>query len=186
MMADGRVAGCYRCAQDPIQLDGLLFCAFHREPLRTAIHQFKYEGVRALAAPLGRLMSEQWPSLSAGMGAVDAIVPVPLHRRRERERGFNQAALLAREFGPRIGVDVVEGVLVRHRSTAPQVELDAQQRTANVQGAFSTRGALLSGRNVLLIDDVCTSGATLEACCAALIDAGVLSVRAFTLTRPHA
>ena len=113
----------------------------------------------------------------------DVIVPVPLHSHRLRERGYNQAALLAREMARQCGLLLDEQTLVRQRATAPQVELDVRQRKENVRGAFSTRCNALIGRNVLLVDDVCTTGATLEACAQVLREAGAREIRALTAAR---
>jgi len=114
----------------------------------------------------------------------DVLVPVPLHTARLRERGYNQAALLAREMSRRVGLAVDEQTLVRQRATAPQVELDAAQRRENVRDAFHCSGNGLAGKRVLLIDDVCTTGATLEACAIALYDEGeARGVQALTLAR---
>ena len=113
----------------------------------------------------------------------DVVVPVPLHTARLRERGSNQAALLAREMARRVGLVVEEQTLVRWRVTAPQVELDARQRKENVRDAFRCSGDALAGKQVLLIDDVYTTGATLEACAVALYEGGARDVRALTLAR---
>lgn len=180
---------CERCEREPLQLDGLRGYAFHGGPLREAIHQFKYNDLRALASPLGRLMGEGWAALAPRELAIDAIVPVPLHPTRQRKRGYNQAALLALEVGARLERPVIQDVLVRTKATAPQVDLGAQERLANVRDAFRCNGAGLSGKQVMLIDDVCTTGSTLESACAALREAGASSVWAYTLARarsgPH-
>jgi ComF family protein len=110
-------------------------------------------------------------------------VPVPLHRSRQRERGYNQATLLARELGHLLQLPVIEDAVVRSRATAPQVDLGAQARHANVRNAFRCQGNNLAGKRALLVDDVCTSGATLESTCLALRGAGVSSVWACTLAR---
>jgi ComF family protein len=111
------------------------------------------------------------------------MVPVPLHRARERERGYNQAALLAKELAPRLGLPVATDVLIRTRATAPQVGLSPEERRANVREAFACIGSGLAGARVLLIDDVYTTGSTMEAAAAALREGGVLSVWAYTLAR---
>lgn len=178
----GRGALCARCQRAPFQLEGLRACAFHSGPLREAIHQFKYEGLRSLAGPLGKLMSQTWSEVAPASG-FDVIVPVPLHRTRQRERGYNQAALLAREISPTLHCPVVEGELVRVKATAPQIDLSAEQRRHNVQDAFKCTNCNLAGKRVLLVDDVCTTGATLEAAAAALHQAGAASVWSFTLAR---
>jgi ComF family protein len=180
---------CRPCQVNAPQLDGLRAYAFHGGPLRKAIHQFKYEDLRSLAGPLGRLMSEGWETLAPQDLAIDAIAAVPLHRARQRERGYNQAALLAREVGAHLQVPVIDDVLVRTKATTPQVGLGIEARRANVQDAFRCSGDGLSGKQVLLIDDVCTTGSTLQSACAALRQAGTLSVWAYTLARampgPH-
>ena len=174
---------CGHCQREPLQLDGLRAYAFHSDPLRQAIHQFKYQDLRALAAPLGRLMADGWAALSPPGQNTDLVVPVPLHASRQRQRGYNQAALLAREIGARLASPVVEDILVRARATAPQVELSAPERQANVRDAFCCVDDSMDGRRVLLVDDVCTTGFTLEAACSALRDAGAVLVWAYTLAR---
>jgi ComF family protein len=128
-------------------------------------------------------MSDGWDILSPQDLRVDVIVPVPLHRSRQQERGFNQAALLARELGQRLHRPVVEDTLVRAKATAPQVGLDVQQRQENVRDAFECVNDSLASKCVLLIDDVRTTGSTLEAACHALRERGVSSVWAYTLAR---
>jgi ComF family protein len=149
--------------------------------LREIIHALKYGGRRSLAAPLAALMRSCGRDI---LQDADCIAPVPLHRRRERQRGFNQARELARHCG----LPVIEP-LIRSRQTRPQVELAADRRHANVQGAFALRrrwfrGPMeLEGRNVVLVDDVSTTGATLESCAVALKAAGVRNVFALTAAR---
>jgi ComF family protein len=174
---------CKRCQNKPSQLDGMRAYAFLDGPLRQAIHQFKYEDLRALAIPLGKLMADGWRLLSPRDQEIDVVVPVPLHASRQRQRGYNQASLLARELGIRLQRPVVEDVVVRTRATAPQVELSAQEREANVRDAFRCVDDSLSGKRALLVDDVCTTGSTLEAAGAALRNGGAVLVWACTLAR---
>jgi ComF family protein len=148
--------------------------------LREAIHWLKYRGRTALAGSLGGLMAAYW--LQHPMPA-DVVVPVPLHTARLRERGYNQAALLAHEMARWVGLVVDEQALVRWRITAPQVKLDARRRKENVHDAFRCSGDALTGKQVLLIDDVCTTGSTLEACAVALYEGGARGVQALTLAR---
>jgi ComF family protein len=155
--------------------------------LRQVIHALKYEGRHSIARRLGLLMRERGCDLLDG---VEWVVPVPLHPRRERERGFNQAAELARHLGL-----PVCSALRRLRHTVPQVELPAPRRHANVRGAFDlTAGRRrpfaptspspdLTNACVLLVDDVSTTGATLEECARVLKEAGVREVRALTAAR---
>lgn len=183
LTGDRHMAVCGRCQHSPIQIDGLRAYAIHAGPLRKAIHEFKYEDLRGLAGLLGQLMADGWNRLAPPHLELDAIVPVPLHRSRERQRGYNQAALLARELGACLQLPVVEDAVIRSRATAPQVDLGVEARRANVQDAFQFKGNGLSGKCVLLVDDVCTSGATLESVCLVLRGAGASSVWACTLTR---
>lgn len=178
-----RASVCERCKTSPLQLDGLRALAYHTGPLRQAIHHFKYQDLRSLAGPLGKLMSQGWAVLAPRNLSIDAIIPVPLHPTRQRQRGYNQAALLAIEVGAHLQLPVLQDVLVRTKATAPQVDLGAQERRANVQDAFRCVGNRLSGKRVMLLDDVCTTGSTLESACATLRGAGTLSVWAYTLTR---
>jgi ComF family protein len=174
---------CSHCQRAPLQLDGLLAYAYHSGPLREAIHQFKYEDLRSLAGPLGKLMHDGWTMLAPPNLEIDTIVPVPLHPARQRQRGYNQSVLLARELGVALARPVVEGVLIRTKATAPQVGLNALERRTNVQDAFQCVGSALSGKRVLLVDDVCTTGCTLESACLALRASGASSVWAYTLAR---
>ncbi|MCJ7737376.1 MAG: ComF family protein [Anaerolineae bacterium] len=148
--------------------------------LRDTLHEFKYNGMRVLAHPLGYLLGRH---LDQHPVPVDTIIPVPLHARRLRSRGYNQSALLARDLGGASGKPVVMRSLVRQRETAPQVSLGPAARRANVQDAFVCINDALQARDVLLVDDVCTTGATLEACAVALHEVGAKSVRALTLAR---
>lgn len=113
----------------------------------------------------------------------DLIVPVPLHPNRQRERGFNHAGLLAQAFAAQTGLPLAREGLARIRETAPQVGLTARERQDNVRGAFSAWGDMWAGRRPLVIDDVCTTGATLEACAAALRGTGSQAIYALTLAR---
>jgi len=145
--------------------------------LRAIVHAFKYGGRRSLAVELGRLMRTRGADVLAG---AEVAVPVPLHRSRRRERGFDQAADLARH----VGLPVVHA-LRRLRPTAVQASLPAARRHANVRDAFALERSRVSldGRIVVLIDDVSTTGATLEACARALGEAGIREVRALTAAR---
>ena len=112
------------------------------------------------------------PALQVRGLAADCVLAVPLHERRLSQRGFNQADLLARELRMKLSLDSARGALVRTRATPPQVGHDRMWRLENVRGAFAWRGPDLGGRSVMLVDDVATTGATLEACAAALRASG--------------
>jgi ComF family protein len=171
---------CARCQISPLQINRIRSVAYFEGVLCRAMHWFKYRSRTVLAEPLGELMAAYWMEHAM---PIDVVVPVPLHASRLRERGYNQAALLAREMARRAGLVVDEQALVRQRATAPQVKLDVDQRRENVRAAFRCSSNGLAGKRVLLIDDVCTTGATLEACAIALVEGGARGVQALTLAR---
>jgi len=171
---------CWQCQQNESYLEGLRSMAWHVSPLQEAVHALKYEGVRVLAAPLGELLAQRWVQDPL---PVEVIVPVPLYRLRLRQRGYNQALLLARELATRLSLPLCADVLQRVRNTRSQVGLSRRERWENVWGAFQCSADAFAGARVLLVDDVCTTGATLEASAAALREAGARSVWALTLAR---
>jgi ComF family protein len=148
----------------------------YADSMRAVVHALKYDQRSTIAWHLAQRMRV------AGAGVLrdaDAVVPVPLHRARERSRGFNQARELARH----LQLPVLEA-LARVRETASQADLPAAKRAANVRGAFALRGKpLITDRVLVLVDDVSTTGATLNACAGILLDAGAKEVRALTAAR---
>ncbi|MCB9453880.1 MAG: ComF family protein [Anaerolineaceae bacterium] len=154
--------------------------AVHAGKLREAVQALKYENARRLAAqPLGerlvqRLAALDWP--------VDALIPVPLHTDRLKSRGYNQAQLLGAYVAEHMNLPTLPAALYRQRDTQSQVELSAQERLANVQDAFTADSGAVSGKTLLLIDDVYTTGATLSACAAALLAAGARAAYGLTVT----
>lgn len=171
---------CPECTRAPPAIDGIRSAALFEGPLREAIHQFKYAYTRDLVVPLGELLLTCWRTYCP---SVDVIVPVPLHPRREKERGYNQSELLARYLGQAVGAPLLSNALCRVRYTASQAHLGAAARLENVAGAFACHSGDLLGERVVLIDDVCTTGATLVACSAALKTGGARSVLALTVAR---
>ena len=147
-------------------------------PLADAIQRFKYGGRSELARPLAALLVDY---ALAFAGRVDRVVPVPLHARRLRERGFNQSALLARPVAHALGVPFDPHWLVRTRPTRDQAGLGREQRGRNLRGAFVARGARAA--RVLLIDDVRTTGATLAEAAEALLRSGCHEVHTLALAR---
>jgi ComF family protein len=171
------LACCPRCRRAAPALDRARAVGAYDGALRAIVHALKYEGRRSLARPLGRLMRERGADLLDGAAWA---VPVPLHPSRRRHRGFNQATDLARH----IGVPLLPA-LRRVRATPTQTGLPAGRRHRNVRDAFAvTRaGAAAAGAVIVLVDDVSTTGATLEACARTLKQAGVAEVRALTAAR---
>ncbi len=171
------LARCPRCRRGRRLVDRTRAIGAYDGALRAVVQALKYEGRRSLARPLGTLMRQRGADILDG--ALCAI-PVPLHPSRRRRRGFNQAADLARY----VEIPVVPA-LRRIRATPTQTGLPAARRHGNVRDAFAANGEArsLSGAIVVLIDDVSTTGATLEACARALKQAGVIEVRALTAAR---
>jgi ComF family protein len=148
-----------------------------------AIHELKYQGRRRVAGRLAEVLLTA-ASARALLAPGAVLVPVPLHPRRRRERGFNQAELLAQELSRRTRLEIAAAALVRRRPTAPQTGLSAAERRANVRGAFAVRRrAQVAGRVVVLVDDVLTTGATATACARTLSAAGASEVRLLTVAR---
>ena len=152
-------------------------------PLRQVIHRFKYGRQASLGKPLGQLMVQAcrpW----FGTSGFDLVIPVPLHPRRLRWRGFNQSVLLGREVGRAWSIPIDPFILTRKSETAPQSTLGLQERGPNVRGAFAIApGRAVARMRVLLVDDIYTSGATLNECTRVLLRAGAREVRALTLAR---
>ena len=174
------------------------WCASFGGVVRRALHRLKYAGDRRLAEPLGRAVARRWACAGAGG---DILVPVPASPDRVRDRGYDQAALIARAAGAVLGVPVF-ALLERSRATTAQFDLDRGARAGNVDGAFRLAGAgragqagagraamiagappSLDGAWIVLVDDVLTTGATLAACARVLMAHGALAVSAVTVAR---
>jgi ComF family protein len=172
---------CRDCCTHPLKLDGLRSVFYFEGVIRQSVHDLKYSNLRALAMPLAQLMGEYLETVPF---PGEILVPVPLHRRRLKERGYNQSALLAHELGRLVNLPVLEGSLVRLRDTPPQARTtSAEERRRNMADAFTCADLRLKEKEVILIDDVATTGATLEAAAEALRKAGTSSVWALTLAR---
>ena len=154
-------------------------------PIHPAIHALKYDGKKELAAPLARYLVTVLHQMEYGHKEIpiDFIVPVPLHAERMRERGYNQAELLAQAVSNTIGIPMLSQGLTRIQFDKSQVNLSFEERQLNVQNAFHS-DADLAQKSILLIDDVYTTGATLNACAKALRRAGAINVVGLTLSMP--
>jgi len=175
-------APCAQCRRFPLQaIDSLRSAAFFKTGvLREAIHKFKYQNMEILGKSLAPLLTTCY---TINQMKAQVVVPVPLHKSRQKQRGYNQSAILAAHLATALDLPVDTASLIRHRHTKPQMSLSAAQRQLNVADAFFCRTGAVSGKAVLLIDDVCTTGATLDACASALKMAGASSVSALTLAR---
>ena len=171
---------CLTCRRSSLEIDGIRSLFLFEGAARQAIYNFKYRNLKAVASCLGELLRDY---LAANPLLGEVLVPVPLHPKRLRQRGYNQATLLSRELSKLCGLPIVEKSLLRLRDTASQTALSPQERRGNTRGAFGCADQRLHGKRVLLIDDVCTTGATLDACAVALKKGGVSSVWGLTMAR---
>lgn len=152
--------------------------------LRDLIHRFKYEGDRLLAPDLAAIMLGSWRLGSIFVDKAPAVlVPIPLHWKKRIERGYNQSELLAQEAARILEIPVAAEALKRKRPTTPQQSLEKLDRFLNVADAFVANGAKLSGKTVVLVDDICTSGATLSECVREVYRSGAANVVALTVAR---
>lgn len=175
---------CGRCLREPPPFTHARAAFVYGGAMRRAILAFKHRDRTELAAMLGRHMARAAPGLLDLPETV--LVPVPLHRWRLWRRGYNQAALLAREVARQTGRDCVPDALERVRQTRTQQGLSRAERLRNLRGAFrvaARRQARLRGRPVVLVDDVLTTGSTAQRCAQALLRAGVREVQVLTLAR---
>lgn len=177
----GDGARCHRCRQRRPAFTAARAAFAYADPAKAVVLALKHGDKTEQA----RLMARQMARAGSGWFGADAVlVPVPLHRWRLWRRGFNQAALIARNLARRTGTPVSLDALERIRSTASSGAMGRAERFANVDGAFVCgRADAVAGRAVVLVDDVLTTGATAEACALALFDAGATTVRLLTFAR---
>jgi ComF family protein len=179
---EGEEWQCGKCRAGEYDFDFARSFGVYADPLRSAILLLKFQRRERLGRRLGELLCSVWAAHPEFSGAErPVVVPVPLHRARQRERGFNQAEVLARSLTRR---HVETRCLLRIRPTAPQTGLNFKQRVENVRGVFRvTSPDEVRGRIIVLVDDVMTTGATLSSCAGALKEAGAKRVLALTLAR---
>jgi len=162
-------------------IDGAAFGYLYGGPAGGLVRNLKYRGVSRLAEPMGRQMLRAFEGLQPA--SIDCVVPVPMHIRRTRKRGVNHALLLAREVATGLDQPLSE-VLVRTRNTLQQARLNDIDRLHNLDGAFAVSGDL-AGKRVLLVDDVCTTGTTANACAEALLRGGASAVLLLCFAQAH-
>ena len=173
---------CLPCTKVPPAIDQIRAPILYTEAVTRIIHNFKYYDQFALAKPLANLMSAAIPQFNSNLFA-ELIVPIPLHKKREKQRGFNQAGLLAKELGRTSNMAISYDALHRVKETSSQAKLTRKERISNMTDAFDVAGELVQGKHILLVDDVCTTGATLFAAAAQLKAAGARSVRGLCVAR---
>lgn len=180
---------CGSCRADPPPWNRFLLHGRYQGPLRDLIVNFKFHGGIQTSNLLGRLAASAWQRAFAGflpyapeLLLPELVVPVPLHPRRLRGRGFNQSRILARPIARTCKVPLADSALQRIRNTPPQSTLKAAERRTNLRHAFAA-SPLVQGRRILLVDDVCTTGATLRECARSLQEAGADRVDVLVVAR---
>lgn len=175
---------CAECRRTEFTFDSAVSVAVYEGTLKDAIHKLKYSGHKVLGPYLGHLLVDYLHSRRKFISNIDCIVPLPIHSSRLAQRGFNQADLLAREVGQAFSLPVLMRAIERTTPTHPQVDLSIEDRRTNVVDAFSpVRGGDVDGRVVLLIDDVFTTGSTVDSAARALRKANAREVHVLTLAR---
>ena len=165
---------CPGCIEVPIEIDGIRSPFLFQGVIRKAIHELKYRNLKAITPLLASFLHS---FLKDNPLSGNVLVPVPIHNKRLQERGFNQSSLLARELGRMSGLPVIEDCLIRRTHTPPQVRtISAVERRKNMADAFTCISKRLEGKQVILIDDVSTSGATLNTCARVMKSGGATSV----------
>ena len=173
---------CEQCDNNPLHdIDGIRVASYFEDnPIRVGIHRLKYRNHKAVASSLSQILAEAYAKYQL---TCDVVVPVPLHPSRYKERGYNQSELLTKPLGELLNLPVNTRTLHRTQKTKSQMTLGANERRKNVANAFECTDSQLSSLSVLLIDDVCTTGSTLDSCAVALKETGVKSVWGLTLAK---
>jgi len=169
---------CEECITDEPSFEYARSYGIYKGALQEAIKQLKYHYIKRLSVPLSGLL------LTLSLPDVDVVIPVPLHGRRLKERGFNQSALIAKHVSDTIKKPLLINSLVKTRDTQPQVGLTAEERKRNIKGAFSVyEPHRINGKRILLIDDVLTTGSTVRECSKVLKRSGARSIYVLTVAR---
>lgn len=174
---------CGPCATKPPRFGKLRTIAAYDSTLQQAIHLFKFNKRSALSHTLKQLILENIP-IDLNLSDYDYVIPVPIHKVRLRERGFNQSTLISKGIAKVVGISVLEDVLIRQKNTSPQSSLDREARQNNIKGAFKLRDAdKIRDKQILVFDDVFTTGATIREVVNVLWDADPSEIDVLTLAR---
>ena len=180
----GYVELCPYCFEDRPPFKMARSAGLYEGVLKEGIHRLKYNGHTFLIPTLGKFLQSAFERESEWAENIDMVIPVPLERNRERQRGFNQSALLAQYLAQKVSLLYPGQVLLKLKKTAPQVNLTRGDRFVNLSGAFSLNPRIsLSAKRILLVDDVYTTGATVGECSRVLLKAGAKEVNILTLAR---
>lgn len=171
---------CNTCRSQPPSFKEMRSWAVYEGPLREAVRRLKYKKELSLGDTFSQAMVALF---TQSRWQVDAITPVPIGIARKSQRGYNQASLLARPMALRAGIEYLPKALKKVKDTPSQVGLNIHQRRANVKGSFQAQPGYVVGKKIMIVDDVCTSGATVEECSKVLLEAGAVEVYVITLAR---
>lgn len=182
-MLDNPTATCAACPGRTFYFDGAISGFQFNRPLQDLVHQLKYRNRPGIGRFLGSLLAKR-VEREPCFPHITVVVPVPLHPRRKRDRGYNQSEHIAQGISDETGIPVLENGLVRHRNTPSQTSLSPEVRMANVEGVFEVnRVEAVRGSTVALVDDIFTTGATINSCARTLLQAGVERIFALTVAR---
>jgi ComF family protein len=177
---------CYQCLKAKPEFSRHRSCGLYRGKLKDIILLFKYHKFKILGRELAAYMNQSLAQDEALWWDLDAVVPVPLHKKRKRERGFNQSYEIAKYIARVQELELLDGVLIKKINVAPQTTLPAEQRVINNKGAYEVIDPeKIREKILLLVDDVYTTGSTLKECSSVLRKSGVKEVRAVTLAQAH-
>lgn len=171
---------CYDCSKKEHFFEQGRSLWIHREPVNRAVYAFKYHSLMCYGIVFGREMGKQMAEYLLE-NEVELLIPIPLHRRKQRERGYNQSAVLAKEISEHTGIPAEERLLIRRKYTKPQKQLNDVERIKNIKGAFALAGEI-KAENVALIDDIYTTGSTIDEAAEVLRNSGVSKVYFLTIS----
>lgn len=177
VLLDKRKEFCFDCENKTHSFIQSKALWVYDDDVKASLYRFKYQNKREYGKVYAKELAEHYGAWVKGKG-IQGIIPIPLHKKRRRKRGYNQAQILAMELGEILGIPVYSDVLLRVRDTVPQKVLNDSERKNNLKKAFKTAGNVVELQYVLIVDDIYTTGATLDAAAEELLKAGVLKVYA--------